>query len=122
MDQINQSQQSAPVQGLITEEQKKNLFDELGLSALPEDRKASLANKMIDSVLLRVFNRISPVLTDEDIKQITDLDQKDPSGMVLNQFLAAKVPNLNQIVMEETEAFKVEMKASIDAITTQMPK
>jgi hypothetical protein len=109
----NQSQNSGSISGILSDQQKNDLIADLGLDSLSPDRKAEVMNKMIDAVILRVFNRVVPALTDQDINTLEQLDQKDDSGVVVNQYLQNKVPNLESIVKEETDNFKKEMADSL---------
>jgi hypothetical protein len=109
----DQTQNNKAIPALLTDLQKTNLLADLGLDSLTPAKQAEVASKMIDTVMLRVFTRITPVLTDEDINMLEQLDQKDDSGVVVNQYLASKVPNLDSIVKEETENFKKEMQDSL---------
>src|SRR4051812_31819741 len=109
-------------QNVLNSQQKNDILEELGLSGLPEDKKEALTSQMIDTVLLRVFNRISQVLTDEDINALDELSKKEDNGEALNQMLKSKVPNLDGIIKEEAMSFKTEAKASLDAIKANIPQ
>lgn len=98
------------------------ILDELGLGDLPQEQKDQLLNQMIDSLNTRILNRVSNVLTDEDVDNLEKLSEQDPTGDLANQFLAAKVPNFNAIALEETDRFKREMKDSLEAMTASLPQ
>jgi hypothetical protein len=116
MDDQTQTNGTLPV--LLTDQQKTDLLKDLGLDSLTPEKQAEVASKMIDTVMLRVFNRITPALTEEDITTLEQLDQKDDSGVVVNQYLASKIPNLESIIKEETGNFKKEMTDSLSNMQT----
>jgi hypothetical protein len=107
---------------VVNQAQQQSLIDELGLTDLPQERKNQLLNQMVDSLSLKILNRISTVLTDEDIDSLDKLSTQDETGELANQFLMAKVPNFNAIALEETEKFKQEMKDSLEAVKAALPQ
>ncbi len=121
MDTNTASTDSNQIPPLLTEDQKNSIFEELGLANLPEERKTSLMDEMVDTVLNRIFMRISSVLSQEDVKTLADLELKDDGGVAINQFLQGRVPNLDAIAKEEVESFRSEIKDTIKVITDLTP-
>jgi hypothetical protein len=117
----DQGVQAAPP-NLLTPEQQNTLFSELGLEDLPEERKETLMQSMVDTVMNRVFTRISPTLTDKDLDDLAALELQPDSDVAVNQFLLAKVPNLENIMREEIESFRNEMKETVAAVKDALPK
>lgn len=129
MDQTDQNQPitnhsasaAAGDPGIISDSQKQTFISELGLDSLPEDQKTDLVNTMMETVLNRIFTRISPVLTDQDAAMIETLQSSgDNADQTVIQYLGSKVPNLTQIVNEEIESFKAEMKQDLANIQTSL--
>ena len=61
----------------------------------------------------RVMARIGTVLTQEDLKMIEVLDEKDDEmGNMVQNFLKAKVPNFDAIMKEEVEKYLSEQKSA----------
>lgn len=128
MDQSNQTTTatnptaSAPVdQPVISDSQKQSFLSELGLDALPEQQKTDLINTMMESVMNRIFTRISPVLTDQDAAMLDTLQSTGANAdQAVMQYLGSKVPNLTQIVSEEITNFKAEMKQDLATIQTSL--
>lgn len=104
--------QNSPA-GLINQ---NDLFQDLGLDNLPEEKKAALMQTMIDTVMNRIFNRVSTVLTESDMQVLQELQSKPDSDQIVNQYLVSRVPNLDGIAAEEVEAVREEMKASAAAV------
>lgn len=124
MDQnINQQNQatSSPSGNLLTQEQKDAFFKDLGLENISAERKDSLMEKMVDSVMNRIFARIIPALSDDDAKALSEIEKQDDADTAVNAYIVSKVPSFNQITAEEIEKFKAEMKDSLQAIKASMP-
>lgn len=117
----NDLPQTAAPQGLLNPEQKDTLLKELGLENLPDDQKEKLMQTMIDAALSRIFNRILPSLTKEDLQMMTDLQLRPDADQAVNQYLVGRVPNLDAIAREEIEAFRQEMKDSVATIKAALP-
>jgi hypothetical protein len=59
------------------------------------------------------MKRISDILTDEDMKQIEQLDKDDKDGKKVAAFIVSRVPNFETILTEEmTKALNPEDKSS----------
>jgi hypothetical protein len=87
---------------------KKNILVELGLEALPEERKLELLGKMSELIQKRVLLCVIRSLNVEDKQKFDELlgggdEQK------IYQFLIAKVPNIDEITDEEVLKFKEEI-------------
>lgn len=115
-------QQNTPPSGLITQEQKDTFLAELGLEDLDEDRKEMLMQSMIDTLLNRIFTRITPSLTKADFATLDDLEMRPDAEQWINNYLVSKIPNLDQIVAEEIASFREEMKKSVADIKALLPQ
>lgn len=121
MDQQNLAQVQPP-QGLMNEQQKNNLISDLGLDSLPEDQRNAFLANMVDTVLNRVFLRVSQVLTEQDLQMLDTLQQGPNPDQAVNQFLASRIPTFNSIVDEEIANLKEEMKTAVEAMKTSLPQ
>ncbi|MBI2074979.1 MAG: hypothetical protein HYT83_04040 [Candidatus Levybacteria bacterium] len=70
-----------------------------------EEKKKSV-DEIRANILEKVFKRISNVLTLEDMEKARQIDKDDSTGNAVKYFLTTKVPNLEAIIQEETEAYK----------------
>lgn len=60
-----------------------------------------------EEIFARVLERVATVLTEEDMKVIETLNEKDAEGgKMVEGYLKAKVPNFDAIMQEEIEAYK----------------
>lgn len=78
-------------------------------SKLSDDRKNALAEKMFSAiahaVVLRCMKELTPELKTEAVKEV-----EEKGDEALLDFFAKKIPNFDQIVVEETEALKAKMQ------------
>jgi hypothetical protein len=102
--------------GLLSEQQRQSLFTTLGLDNIPQEQKDELLQGMIDTVLNRIFTRIEPVLTEQDLTEMQSLEKEPDADQKINQFLLSRVPNLEGIAQEEIELFRDELKKSVNDI------
>ncbi len=124
MDQTDQpvtDNQTPASTSIISDEQKQSFLSELGLDSLPEEQKTDLVNTMMETVMNRIFTRISPVLTDQDATMLETLQNSgEQAESLVLQYLSSKVPNLSQIVAEELSEFKQEMKKDVTDIQASL--
>lgn len=87
------------LQNLVAQQAAKTAQGDTTPPNTPEDTAT-------EAILNKVFDRIAHVLTEDDIKQINELDKDDPTGNAVKYFLISKVPNFATIVQEELQAHK----------------
>lgn len=69
----------------------------------PTQDQQKVASELYDLVMQRVFTKIAPILTEEDMQKIEELSKKDSSGYSVKYYLTSKVPNFEKLIEEETE-------------------
>jgi len=77
----------------------KNLFDEINLENIPEESRYEILNKLADVVYLRFINKLTELLSDEDMDILEDLLQREAADE-FQQFIEKRVPNYNDILSE----------------------
>lgn len=124
MDQQNPNQNNAnqPIAGVITEDQKKALFAKLGLSNASPERQQALMDQMVDTLITRIFARVSGALSEDDLEQLEQLSKQPDGEQAVNQMLVAKVPNFDAIANEEMESFGKEMQEAVGLIKASLPQ
>jgi hypothetical protein len=65
-----------------------------------------LASDLVNLVLQRVYTKLAPDLTDEDIQKLEDLDKNDPTGESAREFLLSKFPDFDNLFEIEMENLK----------------
>ncbi len=88
-----------------------NIFVELGLANLPEERKLQMLQQMNElihkRVMLRVMAAIPEQQTEQTLQQMQGLGEEEQMKVVLQH-----VPNLPEIILEEIQQMKQELMTS----------
>lgn len=86
-----------------------NIFADLGLAELPDERKVQLLEKMNDLVHKRLMVRIDQLLTPEQKAELDTIGEGNPekAGEKMAQF----VPNIGELMIAEVDRLKGEMRA-----------
>ena len=91
----------------------KNIFDILGLSALPDDQKQPILQKMLQIIYQRVVARIIDVLPEDAMRQLKlaiDKEDENTATAILAQYT---LPSFPEMMAEEALSLKYEMDALI---------
>lgn len=83
----------------------QNLINLLGLELLPEEKKLALLEQAQELVLKRVMLRAIEELKEEDGPA---LEAAEAEGKAMD-FLVERVPNLPEMIFEETARVKIEL-------------
>lgn len=92
-----------------------DIFKELGLENISENEKVELLLEMAKTVQMRISDRVINQLTEADQKKLDELMAKN-DDIAIDEFLTAKVPNIDDIAMEELVKFKQEMADEVKAL------
>ncbi len=94
---------------------QQSIIQELGLQDLPEETQIKLLTQMTESVLKRIAVKVLEQLSEADRAEFEKLQETGDVEKV-NDFLTAKIPNYEQIVLEIIAEFKEEMKTNIETL------
>ena len=86
---------------------QQNIINVLGIASLPDERKAQFVDKASELVQKRLLLRTLDSLDESSRQQFGKLLDKNDQ-VALQEFLAAKVPNLPEMMVEETNKMKQE--------------
>lgn len=87
-----------------------NLLQELGLGALPSDEKDKFLKHIYETLEMRVGTRLAERMSDQQLDEFeTFIDRKDDAGAF--HWLETNFPNYKDVVAEEFEKLKSEIKA-----------
>lgn len=87
-----------------------NLLQELGLGALPPAEKDKFLKHIYETLEMRVGTRLAERMTDQQLDEFeTFIDRKDDQGAF--HWLETNFPNYKEVVAEEFEKLKAEIKA-----------
>lgn len=70
-----------------------------------------ISEQLLNLVMQKVYTRIAPILTEEDMVKIEDLNKEDMTGNSVRYFLLSKVPNFDQIFQEEINLLKKQLES-----------
>lgn len=92
-----------------------NFLNELGLGALPANDKPGMLNHIYETLEMRVGMKLAERMTNEQLDEFEGfIDRKDESGAL--NWLESNFPYYKQVVAEELEKLKAEIKASAPQI------
>lgn len=100
-----------------------NLLKELGLGGLPPDEKNKMLGHIYETLEMRVGMKLAEQMSNEQLDEFEGfIDRNDEAGAL--KWLETNFPNYKQVVADELETLKTEIKAAapqIIAASQQMP-
>lgn len=92
-----------------------NLLRELGLGSLPPAEKNKMLAHIYETLELRVGMKLAEQMTDAQLDEFERfIDANDEAGAL--RWLETNFPNYKQVVADELEKLKAEIKAQAPAI------
>lgn len=92
-----------------------DLLKELGLVALPPAEKNKMLAHIYETLELRVGMKLAEQMTDEQLDEFESfIDKNDEAGAL--KWLETNFPNYKQVVADELEKLKAEIKAQAPQI------
>ncbi|MBP9820992.1 hypothetical protein KBC85_02530 [Candidatus Saccharibacteria bacterium] len=92
-----------------------DLLAELGLAALSEDEKKALIEQIIETLEMRVGTVLASGLTDAQLQEFEGfMNANDQAGAL--KWLETNAPNYKQVVKDELEKLKGEVKTNAPQI------
>ncbi|MBI2411120.1 MAG: hypothetical protein HYV32_04485 [Candidatus Kerfeldbacteria bacterium] len=88
-----------------------NIFVELGLANVSDERKVAMLQQMNELIHRRVMIRIMENMPQEAQDQLPTVAEQSPEEQM--NHLLQYVPNLEALVQQEVAAVKEELKASV---------
>lgn len=91
------------------------LLEELGLGALPADEKNKMLAHIYETLEMRVGMRLAEQMTNEQLDEFESfIDRNDEAGAL--KWLETNFPNYKQVVAEELDKLKAEIKQAAPQI------
>lgn len=91
------------------------LLQQLGLAALPPAEKNKMLAHIYETLELRVGMKLAEQMTDAQLDEFESyIDKNDEAGAL--KWLEANFPNYKQVVADELEKLKAEIKAQAPQI------
>jgi|SRR5690606_23551849 len=92
-----------------------NLLRELGLGELPADEKNKMLAHIYETLEMRVGMKLAEKMTNEQLDEFEGfIDKNDEAGAL--KWLETNFPNYKQVVAEELETLKAEIKQAAPQI------
>jgi len=91
------------------------LLEELGLGALPAEDKNKMLAHIYETLEMRVGMKLAEQMTNEQLDEFESfIDRNDEAGAL--KWLETNFPNYKQVVADELEKLKAEVKQSAPQI------
>lgn len=91
------------------------LLEELGLAALPADEKNKMLAQIYETLEMRVGMKLAEQMTNEQLDEFESyIDRNDEAGALT--WLETNFPNYKQVVADELEKLKAEIKQTAPQI------
>ncbi len=95
-----------------------NLLQELGLGVLPVEEKNRMLQHIYETLEMRVGMRLAEQMSDQQLDEFESfIDRGDEPGAL--KWLEANFPNYKEVVAQELDKLKVEVKAVAPQIVAQ---
>lgn len=92
-----------------------NLLKELGLGGLPAEEKNKMLAHIYETLEMRVGMKLAEQMTNDQLDEFEGfIDKNDEAGAL--KWLETNFPNYKQVVAEELEALKAEIKQAAPQI------
>ncbi|HSX27454.1 MAG TPA: DUF5663 domain-containing protein [Patescibacteria group bacterium] len=93
----------------------ENLLIELGLGPLPAQEKNKMLAHIYETLEMRVGMKLAEQMTNDQLDEFEAfIDQKDEAGAL--KWLETNFPNYKEVVGDELEKLKAEIKAAAPQI------
>lgn len=96
---------------------QRDIFKELGLADLPQERQEEVLTAMTEAVLKRIILRLMGELSEIQKNQLEEIGSAGDSAKI-SEFLAANIPNHETLIREEVASFKKDMQLRVEALLT----
>lgn len=91
------------------------LLEELGLGALLAEEKNRMLGHIYETLEMRVGMKLAEQMTNDQLDEFESyIDKNDEAGAL--KWLESNFPNYKQVVADELEKLKTEIKASSEQI------
>lgn len=97
---------------------EKDIFTVLGLSHLREQQKTELFNEAYQTILNRILLRVADQLNSDEIDTLKNLFLENDTEKII-EFLSHKNIDIDQLLTEETVAYKIEMVSLANTLRGQ---
>lgn len=97
----------------------EQFLSEMGLAGLPDDAKQAALGNILQTLNLRVAQRIADNLSEDQMDEFDRLTEGEPDEEALSNWLKKQVPNYNELINEEAGKMREEAMAVKNAVMGQ---
>lgn len=99
---------------MITNQKSKiDIFKELNLENLSEEKKKELIEKVFRAVHIKVIERALDFLTEDEQMELDKMRQEGSSEQEIENFLESKIPSFEVIAKAELKALLATLKKEV---------
>jgi hypothetical protein len=88
---------------------KQTIADLFELDKMAPEKAAEMANRLGKLVFQAVLVRVLPMLSEQDLAAYEKIVDSKEGGEVIFKFLGEKVPDFENIILEEAESLRAEL-------------
>lgn len=88
---------------------KETIIDLFELDKMEPTKAAEMVDRLGKLVFQAVLVRVLPLLGEEDMTEYERIVDSQEGGEIIFKFLGEKVPDLENIIMEEAETLRAEL-------------
>jgi hypothetical protein len=88
---------------------KQTIVDLFELDKMAPEKAAEMADRLGKLVFQAILVRVLPLLSEEDLIEYERIVGSQEGGEVIFKFLGEKVPDFENIIMEEAETLRAEL-------------
>ena len=89
-----------------TSDMRQNIIDLFEIDKMPEDKQEEMIGKIGGLIFQGVLLRILPMMAEDDLAEYNKLLESGADPEKVFNFLYEKVPNLFEIIADESESFR----------------
>jgi hypothetical protein len=97
-----------------------NFLTDIGLGSLPQDQKLQMLKDIYDTLELRVGMKLAEQMSDEQLDEFEAIIEQPNSDEKAKTWLEANFPGYKQVVAEELDKLKAEIRSTADQIVSHI--
>lgn len=95
----------------MTQLDKYNLVELLGLESIPQESLNQIVSKTIEVIYRRVFNKVDAqgLISQEAKSKVIQMEEASVNMEEIQQFISEQIPTFTDMIIAETDLMKIEM-------------
>jgi len=88
---------------------KQTIMDLFELDKMAPEKAAETVDRLGKLIFQAVLVRVLPILSEQDLAEYEKIVDSKEGGEVIFKFLGEKIPDFENIIMEEAESLRAEL-------------